>query len=558
MYRDSIPPSLLLAPAPCAPRPAPRALRPAPCALRPAPSIARHCTYDQLEGAATFHGEHVSGTSPPRRRHVAATSPPRRRHVAATSPPRRLSSIIMAVLVVHKETKMRRTYRRLDEPNMSDSSLLLKVEDLISMALGPETVSTLRARSLENGAPVAQNLVNFKHIQTVLFMLARQLRMLEQQVEIRLFESEEEMIPEVKKSEKKIRKRKTTVQDQSGRKDTGLDKKGKKQKDTDETDEDTEVSRRSTRKKTVKGDEKQKKETEKTSDKEKKPTDKDIKPIEREKSPGDKRALTDKDITSSDKERVTTYKKVPEDKGKVAGEKERLAAIKEKADQEKKYAEKEKKQRIKAGISDSSIDYRDRKSRKATGRAHVGNVEVVTQAEFAGLEAAVRQLEQLASQPAGLTIPDNQTLRDDLLHGTASLTEAMQTMQVNARVQAAEEAIGRMAGLLTQLAAAGALPAQLAAALRDGRLDLSAPGLEDLQQVLLRATGAWQTAPEPSDIEMRPTGRALGTMVAERAVDAATEPAAPPEPEPAPAPPPPALPTDYRDPSAPVTVMEFE
>lgn len=64
------------------------------------------------------------------------------------------------------------------------------------------------------------------------------------------------------------------------------------------------------------------------------------------------------------------------------------------------------------------------------GRAHVGNVEVVTQAEFSGLEAAVRQLEKLASQPPGLSMPDNQTLRDDLLQGTASLTEAMQTMQV--------------------------------------------------------------------------------------------------------------------------------
>ncbi|KPJ17306.1 hypothetical protein RR48_08797 [Papilio machaon] len=439
---------------------------------------------------------------------------------------------------------MRRAFQRLDEPNMSDSTLLLKVEDLISMALGPKT----------------QNLVNFKHMQTVLFMLARQLRMLEQQVEIRICESEEEIVPEVKKSEKKMRKRKT-LQDQTGKKDTGFDKKGKKHKDTDETDEDTEVSGRGTKKKTGKSDEKQKKETEKTLDKEKKVAAKDIKSIEREKSPGDKRTPADKDITSSDKEKQTGYKeklpgdkKVPEDEGKVPGEKERLAAIKEKADQEKKYAEKVKKQKIKAGISDSSIDYRDRKSRKSTGRAHVGNVEVVTQAEFAGLEAAVRQLEQLASHPPGLTMPDNQTLRDDLLHGTASLTEAMHTMQVNARVQAAEEAIGRMAGLLTQLAAAGALPAQLAAALRDGRIDLSAPGLGDLQQILLRqrketarATGAWQTGP---------TGTTLGTMEGERAVDAATEPAAPPEPEPAP--PPPALPTGLRDPSAPVTVVEFD
>ncbi|XP_013135378.1 PREDICTED: protein PXR1-like [Papilio polytes] len=266
---------------------------------------------------------------------------------------------------------MRRTFRRLDEPNMSDSSLLIKVEDLISMALGSET----------------QNLVNFKHMQTVLFMLARQLRMLEQQVEIRMFESEEEVTPEVTKSEKKMRRKRTTVHD---RKETGIDKKGKKQKDTDETDEDTEVSRRGTRKKTLKSEEKQKKETEKTPEKEKRVTAKDIKPTEREKSPGDKKARADKDISSSDKDRGA--RKVPETK--VPVEKDRLTAIKEKAEQEKKFTERIKKQKIKAGISDSSIDYRDRKSRKTTGRAHVGNVEVVTQAEFSGLEAAVRQGEE--------------------------------------------------------------------------------------------------------------------------------------------------------------------
>lgn len=180
-------------------------------------------------------------------------------------------------------------------------------------------------------------------MQTVLFMLARQLRMLEQQVEIRMFESEEEVTPEVTKSEKKMRRKRTTVHD---RKETGIDKKGKKQKDTDETDEDTEVSRRGTRKKTIKSEEKQKKETEKTP--EKRVTAKDVKPTEREKSPGDKKARADKDISSSDKDRGA--KKVPETK--VPVEKDRLTAIKEKAEQEKKFGE-----RIKVSLKKSQEEF---------------------------------------------------------------------------------------------------------------------------------------------------------------------------------------------------------
>ncbi|GBP76264.1 hypothetical protein EVAR_60813_1 [Eumeta japonica] len=56
-----------------------------------------------------------------------------------------------------------------DEPNMSDTTLLLTVEDLINIAAGPLDI----------------NRVNFKVLQKVLHILAGQMRVLEQKVEIR-------------------------------------------------------------------------------------------------------------------------------------------------------------------------------------------------------------------------------------------------------------------------------------------------------------------------------------------------------------------------------------
>ncbi|CAG4992538.1 unnamed protein product [Colias eurytheme] len=56
-----------------------------------------------------------------------------------------------------------------DEPNMSDSGLLISVEDLINQAMGPQEM----------------NVINFKVLQMVLHILARQQRLLEQRVEIR-------------------------------------------------------------------------------------------------------------------------------------------------------------------------------------------------------------------------------------------------------------------------------------------------------------------------------------------------------------------------------------
>ncbi|XP_063625230.1 uncharacterized protein LOC134796966 [Cydia splendana] len=79
-----------------------------------------------------------------------------------------------------------------------------------------------------------------------------------------------------------------------------------------------------------------------------------------------------------------------------------------------------------------------------------------------------------------LTMPDNKQLRQDLAAG-ASLTDAMQAMQVSARVQAAEQAIMKLGGLLTQLAVSGALPPDAAGAVMAG-------GWADEDEALIKST----------------------------------------------------------------------
>nr|XP_049700714.1 uncharacterized PE-PGRS family protein PE_PGRS54 [Helicoverpa armigera] len=96
------------------------------------------------------------------------------------------------------------------------------------------------------------------------------------------------------------------------------------------------------------------------------------------------------------------------------------------------------------------------------GVARVGSIEVVTASQFALLEKAVRELENVAGPLPMPALPDNERLRQDLAQGRASLSETMQAMQLTARIQAAEDGLTRMAELLTQLAAAGALPQEMA------------------------------------------------------------------------------------------------
>ncbi|XP_045774266.1 trichohyalin-like [Maniola jurtina] len=95
-----------------------------------------------------------------------------------------------------------------------------------------------------------------------------------------------------------------------------------------------------------------------------------------------------------------------------------------------------------------------------SGARSSGSIDVVTQSQFALLESAVKQLARMAA-PLQLQLPDNKQLMSDVMSGAATLPDAMQTLQINSRLQAAETALVRMSGLMTQLAAAGALPDEI-------------------------------------------------------------------------------------------------
>ncbi|XP_059062938.1 uncharacterized protein LOC131855658, partial [Achroia grisella] len=90
------------------------------------------------------------------------------------------------------------------------------------------------------------------------------------------------------------------------------------------------------------------------------------------------------------------------------------------------------------------------------------SLEVVTRSEFEILEALVNDLKKNVGPLPTPALPDNKQLRSELAKGSASLIDIMNAMQVKARVEAAEQAIGRMSELLTELAAVGALPEDFA------------------------------------------------------------------------------------------------
>ncbi|CAG5023666.1 unnamed protein product [Parnassius apollo] len=339
-----------------------------------------------------------------------------------------------------------------DEPNMSDSSMLVKVEDLIYMAIRTDNL----------------NVVNFNVIQMVLHILARQLRMLEQQVEIRTDASlskrkkvgkrghapadihsdfsdsptisitDEVEHPPTKRSPErdKSRKEKRGKMKSKGRESNveDVDHHGRKEKKT---------SKGSARKYDGK-------------------TGKD-----RVTSHNDSKDLSDEDFTDNDdgleepgrQKNEEKMSKQDQNTGKIYGGDEEIDGKGKKHD---------KKHAVDAGAASET-------SFKIEGpRPRVGSVEVVTQSQFELLEDMVKQLIQTAAPLAPLILPDDEQFRSDLLKGNVTLTEAMQAMQVNARVQAAEKAISRMTGLLTQLAAAGAMPEDLAQKLNDVKLELAA------------------------------------------------------------------------------------
>ncbi|CAG9583452.1 unnamed protein product [Danaus chrysippus] len=305
-----------------------------------------------------------------------------------------------------------------DEPNMSDSTLLLTVEDLINQAMGPP------------GA----NVVDFKLVQVVLQILARQQRMLQQKVEIQVSELSEITPP----------------------------KKSKGKASEESTESSSSRSPRSLRKRQMA---KIKEEKEQKIDEDKQTVTEE--PGEDEEDDGDqekrdKRAKKGREKTdkTSAKEKAKSKKdeeKAQKDAEKPKSESELEKGQKDEEDKSKQQKESGKGQKGTAKGKSQKDMGKTQKVRTGTDSHGRTNIDVVTQSQFAILEAAIKDLMEAAA-PQPLAMPKNEKLRKDLAKGTATLPDAMEAMQVVARMKAAEAAIQRMSGLITHLAAGSDLP----------------------------------------------------------------------------------------------------
>ncbi|XP_037302044.1 uncharacterized protein LOC119192330 [Manduca sexta] len=310
--------------------------------------------------------------------------------------------------------------RRVDEPNMSDNLLLVKVEDLINMAMGPAD----------------KNVVNFKLVQMVLHILARNLRMLETQVEIRISEADE------------LREHKREEESTESSKSPGSSARGRVHMEGIEEHEEH-------------GGKKDK-----------------------HRHKAGRESSKDKEERAASKEREKSAKE--HEKADKAAAKEREKA--EKKEQKEKEKGRKKLQRRRNGTPQKG---RTRTTQgkiekgpttRTDSHTRVGSIEVVTVSQFELLESAVNHLKTLTGPLPSPEFPDNKKLMEDIANGTASLTDIMQAMQVTARIKAAEQAIGRMADLLTQLAAAGAIPEELVEMVEEVRAEVdevaAAAGME--------------------------------------------------------------------------------
>ncbi|XP_032518504.2 uncharacterized protein LOC116770958 isoform X2 [Danaus plexippus] len=323
-----------------------------------------------------------------------------------------------------------------DEPNMSDSTLLVTVEDLINQAMGPP----------------GGNVVDFKLIQVVLQILARQQRMLQQKVEIQVSEFIE--VTPIKKSKGKSSEEST--ESSSSRSPRPLAKPHMaKIKEEQKMDDDKRTEQ-----------EEQREDDQEKVDKKSK-QEQSAKEKAKSKKDGD---TTEKELgkTKSQSE-FEKVQKEEEDKSKPQKESGKGQKGTAKGKSQKDMGKTQKKQGKKPDDSaGTTLTVTETKRDKENvivvekgpttrtdshGRT---NIDVVTQSQFAILEAAIKDLMDVAA-PQPLSMPKNEKLRKDLAKGTATLPDAMEAMQVVARMKAAEAAIQRMSGLITHLAGASDL-----------------------------------------------------------------------------------------------------
>ncbi|XP_053608168.1 microtubule-associated protein futsch-like isoform X1 [Plodia interpunctella] len=184
-----------------------------------------------------------------------------------------------------------------------------------------------------------------------------------------------------------------------------------------------------------------------------------------------------KEREKAEKEAAKAERHDLKDKAKADKEQEKAerAEEKAKAKAEKELAKEEKAKRKKEKEGEGievTEEERDKEkilvvekgptTRSSAGPRSRPNIEVVTRSQFDLLMEIVNELKAKAGPTPMPSMPQNKELLKQLSKGTASLTEMMDALQVSARVVAAEQAIGRMGGILTQLVSAGALPEDIA------------------------------------------------------------------------------------------------
>ncbi|XP_072949772.1 uncharacterized protein [Epargyreus clarus] len=283
-------------------------------------------------------------------------------------------------------------------------------------------------------------------------------------------EKEKEEQKELERADRSARKEKEKAEKAEQKELEKADKSSRKERERTEKEEQKELEKaeKSARKERERAEKEEQKVLEKAEKSARKERERAEKEEQKELEKAEKSARKEKERAEREEQKELERAQKEKEKAERAAAKERERAERDRTPSPAtKGKEKIKvKEESTSSISITEIDRDKRKvlvvekgpTTRSDSRARGASIDVVTQSQFALLEAAVKGLMAKAAPMGELRLPDNKKLRSDLVKGSASLTDTMEAMQVNARVKAAEEAIDRMAGLLTQLTAAGALP----------------------------------------------------------------------------------------------------
>ncbi|XP_069356355.1 flagellar attachment zone protein 1-like [Maniola hyperantus] len=421
----------------------------------------------------------------------------------------------------HVKSKLR-IPKVVDEPSMSDTTLLVTIEDLINRAMGP---------------PEA-NVVDFKLVRLILEILARQQRILQQKIEIRITALQQEKT-KIKtavdvSSEKSLSK--SPPQAESFDVVRHKRKSSQKQKKRDvEIKEKERFEKAETMEKLEKEELKEIQEQEMAEEKEQiekrvqdefqKMTQVELKILlDREQEEIDEYEMAEKisqgEVTSENESRKEGLEK--EVGEKVENVKHKLSQTEREIVEKEQVVKKRHHEKIEeiSQKETKEIHRQDEDERVSLKESEILNIEKITEIEelrktekipekeeeqmnlikqfdteekrdqkyqrkelnipknklimkkfsaidfvaksqFALLEVAVEELKSMAP-PKPIQSLGNEKLISDMMKGTVSLPEAMETLQVEKKMKSAEQSVTRIVEILTQLVAGGALPEDIA------------------------------------------------------------------------------------------------